>query len=182
MYLSIYLCIYVSIYLSIYLLSLSQEVGLADAGGEPSPRHGWTGADDLAAAELASPKEVSLESPRAEAPKAPKPREAPAAAAVPPLPGLADDVPPPLPLGTGAIFRCSVCHDLVFESQLEYHVSVCPEPSTLQAPCVDELPASSVTLTPLAADARDVDASGAAGLAAGGAAGGDRGRPGRPFA
>jgi len=34
-----------------------------------------------------------------------------------------------LPFGDGALFRCAVCGNLVYESQLDYHITVCPDPA-----------------------------------------------------
>lgn len=46
---------------------------------------------------------------------------------------LKEDIDEPtLPRGFGALFRCSICGDLVYESQLDHHVRVCPEPEVPQ--------------------------------------------------
>ncbi|CAK0898925.1 unnamed protein product, partial [Prorocentrum cordatum] len=37
-----------------------------------------------------------------------------------------------VPAPSGALFRCAICSTLVYESQLEYHVGVCPDPADPQ--------------------------------------------------
>lgn len=33
-----------------------------------------------------------------------------------------------MPLGTGALYKCAVCGELVYENQLNFHVDICPDP------------------------------------------------------
>eukprot|EP00929_Paragymnodinium_shiwhaense_P120355 TRINITY_DN9228_c0_g1_i7.p1 TRINITY_DN9228_c0_g1~~TRINITY_DN9228_c0_g1_i7.p1 ORF type:complete len:1244 (-),score=220.33 TRINITY_DN9228_c0_g1_i7:151-3882(-) len=37
------------------------------------------------------------------------------------------------PEGAGALFKCAICQELVYESQLDFHVTVCPDPTAAAA-------------------------------------------------
>eukprot|EP00928_Gymnodinium_smaydae_P024121 TRINITY_DN19625_c0_g1_i1.p1 TRINITY_DN19625_c0_g1~~TRINITY_DN19625_c0_g1_i1.p1 ORF type:complete len:1178 (+),score=277.23 TRINITY_DN19625_c0_g1_i1:61-3594(+) len=57
----------------------------------------------------------------------------PAPPAPPPTSGMsalamANGHPPPPPPG-GPLYKCAICEELVYESQLDYHVQLCPDPA-----------------------------------------------------
>ncbi|CAE8733844.1 unnamed protein product, partial [Polarella glacialis] len=35
------------------------------------------------------------------------------------------------PAGTGPLYKCAICGEYVYESQLEHHVNVCPDPAEM---------------------------------------------------
>lgn len=50
----------------------------------------------------------------------------------PDIAGIPNRAPSEKPAGTGPLYKCAICGEHVYESQLDYHVFVCPEPSTRQ--------------------------------------------------
>jgi len=47
---------------------------------------------------------------------------------------------PEMPAGCGFLYKCAICGEFVYESQLDHHVLVCPDPSEQSPPSVGILP------------------------------------------
>eukprot|EP00929_Paragymnodinium_shiwhaense_P061050 TRINITY_DN30484_c0_g1_i2.p1 TRINITY_DN30484_c0_g1~~TRINITY_DN30484_c0_g1_i2.p1 ORF type:complete len:1050 (+),score=227.29 TRINITY_DN30484_c0_g1_i2:117-3266(+) len=54
--------------------------------------------------------------------------------------GLAGSTSADCPTGTGPLYKCAICGVLVFESQLDYHVSICPDPADSSTPPLHSAP------------------------------------------
>mmetsp|Transcript_56191 Transcript_56191/g.100096 ORF Transcript_56191/g.100096 Transcript_56191/m.100096 type:complete len:970 (-) Transcript_56191:54-2963(-) len=76
----------------------------------------------LANAEAATPEPAQSELPLAEEPQRPN--------------VLADT--PETPAGKGPLYKCAICGEFVYESQLEHHVTVCPDPKESSPPASPE--------------------------------------------